>query len=204
MKDQIKKVALELFMKYGLKSVSMDDIAKAAGISKKTIYQNITDKESLVHETLLDFIIEDKKHVLAAIQSEECNALEKMVLVTQQGIEAFKKIKPTVIYDLQKYYHKSWKIVSAYHFEFMVTIIKDNITQGITEKVYRQDIDPEIVSKLFIGKMVMVGDEEQFPSSKFSKSYLYMQQLLYHLYGLVSFDYYKTLDKLATKLLQPQ
>lgn len=202
MKEEIKKVAIDLFMKYGLKSVSMDDIAKAAGISKKTIYLNIKDKKSLVHDSLIDFITEDKHHVLEAINRKDCNALEKMIIIAQQGVEMFKKIKPTLIYDLKKYYRNSWDIVQAYHFEFMHSIIKQNIIEGQKEKVYRSDADADIISKLFIGKMIMLAEEDQFPQHEYSKPRLFAQQLLYHLYGIVNFNHYTMLEKTSKSILQ--
>ena len=202
MKQEILKVATQLFLKYGLKSVSMDDIAKAAGISKKTIYQNIEDKKTLVYESLIDFIKEDKEMVLCAINRDDCNALEKMIIIAQEGIEMFKKIKPTVLYDLQKYYRQSWEIVQQYHFEFMFGIIKQNILEGQLEKVYREDADADVITKLFIGKMIMLADEEQFPNSSYPKPALFAQQLMYHLYGVVSHKHYPLLEKISTNILQ--
>ena len=202
MKEQIKKVAIDLFMKYGLKSVSMDDIAKAAGISKKTIYINIEDKKSLVHDSLIDFITQDKEHVLNAINRKDCNALEKMIIIAQQGIDMFKKIKPTVIYDLKKYYRNSWEVVQSYHFEFMHSIIKQNILEGQQEDVYRSDVDADIISKLFIGKMIMLAEEDQFPINEYPKPKLFVQQLLYHLYGLVNYKHYRQLEETSKSILQ--
>ncbi len=180
----------------------MDDIAKAAGISKKTIYLNIKDKKSLVHDSLIDFIMEDKKNVLEAVNRKDCNALEKMIIIAQQGIEMFKKIKPTVIYDLKKYYRNSWEVIQSYHFEFMHAIIKQNILEGQKEQVYRTDADADIISKLFIGKMIMLAEEDQFPIHQYSKPTLFAQQLLYHLYGLVNYQHYKQLEKTSISIIQ--
>ena len=49
-KEQIINTAFDLFSQYGIKSVSMDDVAKAAGISKRTLYESFGDKETLLIE----------------------------------------------------------------------------------------------------------------------------------------------------------
>lgn len=49
-KEQIINTAFDLFSQYGIKSVSMDDVAKAAGISKRTLYESFEDKETLLIE----------------------------------------------------------------------------------------------------------------------------------------------------------
>lgn len=202
MKEKIKKAAFELFLKYGLKSVSMDDIAKSVGVSKKTIYLHIKDKNSLVSETLQSFLEEDQTYVNNAIERKDCNALDKMVIINQKGLEIFRKMKPTLMYDLRKYYRESWDLVQSYHFEFMREIIKQNITEGIHEQVYREDADPDIVSKLFVGKMIMLAEEDQFPNSKYQKSTIFIQQLLYHLYGIVNYANYPKLDIISKQFKQ--
>ena len=189
-------------MKYGIKSVSMDDIAKEAGISKKTIYQHISDKKTLVLEALIDFIEEDQKMVLEAIGRKDIDAVDQMVIITTQGIKILKKIKPTVIYDLQKYYSEAWSIVEDHHFGFMKSIIRQNIEQGKKEQNYREDIDANIISNLFVNKMIMLTDEDAFPSADYDRAYLFCQQLLYHLYGIVHTSQHQRLQSISSQLQQ--
>lgn len=202
MKERIKNIALGLFMKYGIKSVSMDDIAKEAGISKKTIYQHITDKKTLILETLQDFISEDQRMVREAIGRKDIDAVEQMIIITTQGIKILKKIKPTVIYDLQKYYSEAWSLVEDHHFGFMRSIIHQNIEQGKKEKNYRADIDATIISNLFVNKMIMLSDEEEFPAAEYDRAYLFGQQLLYHLHGIVHSSQYQRLQSISSQLQQ--
>ena len=122
-KDKIKLAATDLFMRYGIRSVSMDDIAKEAGVSKKTVYQNIEDKATLVKESLHEILMKDREYVTASINLENTNAFEKLLIIFEKGFEIICKIKPTVIYDLQKYYRESWELVQVYHIDFMRKII---------------------------------------------------------------------------------
>ena len=52
MQEKIFSKAEELFMQYGIKSITMDDVAKALGMSKKTLYQYVKDKNDLVNQTI--------------------------------------------------------------------------------------------------------------------------------------------------------
>ena len=202
MKEKIIHAAVELFMKYGLKSVSMDDIAKSVGISKKTLYLNISDKQTLVEETLKEFLAKDQCYMLEITNRKDYNALEKMVDLTKKGIEIFRKIRPTLMYDLKKYYRDCWDMLQNHHVGFMHNIIRENIEQGQKEQVYRSDIDADIISKLFIGKIIILAEEDQFPIAQYSKPYLYLQQLLYHLYGIVNYDNYPKLEILSEQFKQ--
>lgn len=200
MKEKIKKIAIDLFMKYGLKSVSMDDIAKAVGISKKTLYQHVTDKKALVTEAISDYLKQDQEYIKNALERTDRNALDKMITIVEKGAETLRKIKPTVMYDLRKYYRDCWEMVESYHKGFFEEMICKNIKEGINNNVYREDLNPDIISKLFVGKMVLLANEEIFNETQFSKSYIYLQQLLYHLYGIINQSNYSKLEHISKQL----
>lgn len=180
----------------------MDDIAKEVGISKKTIYQHISDKKTLIKETLEDFLVEDREYVLAAIERKDCNALDKMIIIAEKGLEIFKKIRPTLIYDLQKYHKECWLMIETDHFAFMKSVIKKNILEGIKEDVYREDVDADIISRLFVVLMITLNDEDHFPSSKHPKAHLFLQQMMYHLHGIVNKKHFIELESRAKKIQQ--
>ena len=196
-KDRVIKLATELFMRYGLKSVSMDDISREAGISKKTLYQNIDNKQDLINKCLYSLILEDHKNIESIVNVKEYDALQQMVEIFKLAIKLLSSIKPTVIYDLQKYYKESWKIVENMHLKHMEHIVVDNLLQGKNEHVYRKNIDEEIVSRLFIQKMIAVTNDNIMRDTHKPLPEILYQNLLYHLHGIIDKSQYGRLEDLT-------
>ncbi|MDB5145664.1 MAG: hypothetical protein JWQ66_4377, partial [Mucilaginibacter sp.] len=98
----------ELFLKAGIKSVTMDDIAKHLGMSKKTIYQFFKDKNELVF-ALVRKKLQDDEDQMCAIISKSGNVIEEMINMMKCSEEIFSRINPIVIHDLQKYHPEAWK-----------------------------------------------------------------------------------------------
>lgn len=199
MKEKIKTTATQMFMKFGVRSVSMDDIARAMGISKKTLYQHIADKKSLVFEALEDFIQKDCELIKNILKQKDVDALDQMVQITTKAISITRKYKPTVIFDLKKYHKDAWNLVDYYQLEFMQAVIKENIEKGKQENIYREDVDGDIISSLFVRKMQSIV-EQGFFTPQYKIEYVFMQQLLYHLYGIVSQGSYPRLKSITSQL----
>ena len=101
--EQILKSVAGLYQRYGIKSVTMDDVATHLGISKKTLYQYFRDKEDLVRKvTLADK--EQRHFILQAVQSVERNAIEELFEVYKILKAMFRQENPAILYDLRKYY----------------------------------------------------------------------------------------------------
>ncbi|MBK9257902.1 MAG: TetR/AcrR family transcriptional regulator [Saprospiraceae bacterium] len=185
LKDTLWTSALELFLKYGIKSVSMDDLAKSLGISKKTIYTCIVNKEDLILKVLKNHLDNDEKIILQ-ITKESKDALDEMVQITNHVLLFLRKIKPTIIYDLKKYHPQVWKLIENQHFPFIENVIKNNLIRGQSESLYRKDANPDIISKLYVVKSLNIVDEDRFPLTEYNRTDLLMQMILYHLNGIVS------------------
>jgi TetR/AcrR family transcriptional regulator, cholesterol catabolism regulator len=184
-KDLIWETALELFMKYGIKSVSMDDLAKTLGMSKKTIYTFISNKEDLVNKVLSKHIKKDEEAILEIINASD-DALDAMVSITKHVLLFLRKIKPSLIFDLKKYHPAGWQMIETQHFRFIEDVIRNNILRGISEKLYREDADPEIIAKLYVAKSRYLVDEDYFPLTEYDRAGLLIQMIMYHLNGIVS------------------
>lgn len=185
MLDKIVQTSQGLFLKYGIKSISMDDIARELGISKKTLYKEVSGKKELVLlGTKMQVKIEH--NVIKEIQGQKSNALEKMLKLSRHVISFMRHMKPTLTYDLQKYHPDSWKLIETGHYDFVRSEIEKNLIDGIKEKLYRKQMDPEIIAKLYVGKMKMLVNEDEFPLRKYDKVKLLQQFLMHHLHGIVT------------------
>lgn len=95
-------------------------------------------------------------------------------------------MKPSLIYDLQKYYPQVWELIEDQHYGFIYRTIKANLKRGQMEGLYISTFDPDIIAKLYVEKTHCIVDEENFPSSKFSRPQLYEQLFMYHMRGISS------------------
>ena len=152
--ERILTHAHELFMQYGLKSVSMDDIATQLGMSKKTIYQFYADKESLVKEVVTKTTQENQLVCESDCEKSE-NAIHELFLAMAQMSKLYQTMNPSVVYDLHKYYPKAFQIFNAHKNVFIYEKIKHNIIRGIEEGLYRENIDVEIIARVRVESVIM-------------------------------------------------
>ncbi|TLU98137.1 TetR/AcrR family transcriptional regulator [Dyadobacter luticola] len=195
MKDRIIKAACELFWRYGIKSVTMDDIAKELGISKRTIYQHYADKEAIL-ALVIEEQINSQKCEMEKLDEQAANPIEQMMYASQQMRDTLSDMSPTLLYDLKKYYPAAWELFQTYKHEFILKSIRDNLVQGIELGLYRPDIDIEVLCVLRVEQVVMAFDPTLFPSKKFEMMHVQMQFLLHFLRGVLSekgFEYYNTI-----------
>ncbi len=181
--DKILTSAMHLFLKYGVKSVSMDDIAKKLGISKKTIYAAVENKKDLIYKVVVDFTKKEESIILEMIESKE-NALDQMLEIGKHVTRFFREMKPSLVYDLQKYHPKVWEYIENDHFLFIEETIKKNIALGQAHGYYRNDLHSDIISKLYMAQTKTLVDEDIFPNRDFAKAQLFGEFLSYHLLGL--------------------
>lgn len=179
------KSAKDLFLKYGVKSVSMDDIARMLGISKKTIYTEVSNKSELVEEAIRCFIEEEKEAISAIVDNSE-NALDEITGIAAFVMQALRKMKPTLSFDLKKYHPAAWAIIEHDHYMQIEMTIKNNIRRGIDEGYYRDDLDELLQSKIYVGLARLLVEDDFFNSGQYERPYLYKQLMTYHLNGILS------------------
>lgn len=190
---KIIETSEKLFMTYGLKSISMDDIATDLGMSKKTIYKHFSTKERLIRITLTHFLKREKK-IVAKINRDSENAVEEMISIGRHVIKMAKKFRPTLVFDLKKYHADNWELVEIHHHDFIKGVISGNIKRGIEEGVFRKDLNPEIIAQLYVAKSLIVSDEKNFVSQNVPLEILVKEHLLYHLYGVLSSEGIKLVE----------
>lgn len=184
-KTKILEVSRELFMSYGLKSVSMDDISRKLGMSKKTIYQYVANKNELVKEVIGHFLLSEHE-IIQNIIAESSDAIDEYLSLSRHFLNTVKKMKPTISFDLQKYYPESWQIIEENHFSFLQAIIHKNIEAGIADKLYRENVNADIISKLYISKNHAMADENLFPTEQYPRHELLIEFVRYHISGIAS------------------
>ena len=180
----IEKV-IPLFMKYGIKSVSMDDIANELGVSKKTLYLEFSDKSELI-EAAMNHAFSENKKFFQNVVLKKINAIESFIEVTKFVRRMLESITPTAYFDLQKYYPE----LLCGHIEVkrqeVISRLKENILKGINEELYRNDINIDIISKLYFFNIRNIVNEFYDFDNNFSKAEIFTEFVKYHLNSIVT------------------
>lgn len=192
--DQILETAQDLFFKYGLKSVTMDDLARELGISKKTLYSSFSNKQELINIITVKLIDQHEKDCEIIVKGAD-NAIEEILIFMNNISSIFQKFNLKITYEMKKYYPESWKIFSHYKNEFVLKRVTNNLRRGIEEGLYRKDIDVEITAKLRIEQMQLVANPSLFPSPDFNKREVSRQLFFQVLYGASTIKGHQLINK---------
>ncbi len=180
MDNKIVETAEKLFLKYGIRSISMDDISKEIGISKKTLYQSIDTKETLIYRVVKNHM-KREKHAIKAILNQTTNAVEEMILISRCLLTFLKGMKPTLTYDLKKYYPNAWNLIDEEHMTFISKVMKQNIHKGIQQDVYRSTINEDVICDIYVQSILNIS--QKIYSNPIE---IYKEHIIYHLHGIMN------------------
>jgi len=183
--NKIFSKAEEMFMRYGAKSITMDDISKSLGISKKTLYQYVENKVDLINK-VITFYVKRENEVMSEIQKKATDAIEEIYMISKHVETHLKVLQPVAMYDLKKYYNAQWELMHALHDEFIYNVIKENLEKGIKEGWYRDDLNIDIIAKLYVSRIDTFIDPKVFPFEKYNRVELHHEFIKYHLNATVS------------------
>lgn len=175
----------EMFLRYGIKSITMDDVARELGISKKTLYTFVESKDNLVKKVLENHINKEKE-MCSWMFKQAQNALEEMFVVMEMNAQQMAQMTTNIVYDLQKYHHDAWEMMENFQKGFLYQVVRANLERGVHEGLYRSDFDLDIVTKLHIANSFQIFDEKYFPQNAYRKEIVFREYLLHYLYGIAS------------------
>ncbi len=188
--DRIKSKAHDLFMQYGLRSVSMDDIANNLGISKKTIYQYYADKDELV-DAVINTVIGHNQLCCETDKASSENAIHEIFLAMDFMMEIFRSMNPSLLYDMQKYHPNTFQRFAKHKNEYLYSMIRENIVRGIGEELYRSDIKVDVLARFRVESVMLPFSPDFHSKVKSSLAMIEEELALHFLFGLVSQKGYK-------------
>jgi AcrR family transcriptional regulator len=173
MEIRIINTARELYFRFGIRSVTLDDIAKDLGISKKTIYLHFKDKDELVQRVVEDSVNEE---LLRAIQIKEKskNPIEEVIMSMKLMKEMLQDINLVLFYDLEKYHPVSFSKYAEFK-KLFYEIIKRNLQEGVDQNLYRKDINVEILTRFRMEIIDMGFNPQIFPQNHFNQIDIHLQ-----------------------------
>jgi TetR/AcrR family transcriptional regulator, cholesterol catabolism regulator len=188
MNNDLKNILLkvrEWYMKFGIKGITMDDVARELGISKKTLYKYVTDKDDLVGK-FVDYEIEIRQKEICKCINAEFNAIEELFEISFFINKIIRSQNPATEHDLEKYYpHHYQKIVKARR-EGVFNYILINIKKGKAEGLYRLEMNDEIIAKLYLSRSESIHSSDLFTVEEFTSMKLFVELLTYHIRGIAT------------------
>jgi len=184
-KKKILKGAESLFMKYGVRSISMDDIARHLSVSKKTLYQHFADKEDIVTMTCQSHI-EGIWKEFQDIKNNSKNAIDELAKISLCLKQNSEEMNPSLLFDLQKYHPRAWAVWLNHKNKFIRESVVRNLRQGIEEGYFRAEIDMEVIATMRLELVQMAFDDQVFPPSRFKLAEVQLQIFDHFVYGLVT------------------
>lgn len=191
---RLLEAAKELFFMHGIKRVTVDDICRHIGVSKKTLYLFFENKEKLI-ECLLEKNLNENKKEFEQIFKKSNNSVQEIILLMEHLAEMFSNINPYVFYDLQKYHPGVWKQFKEFKETFLFQIIVKNLEKGIQEGLYRHKINIEILARLRIEETQMALNPLIFHNAKYKISDIQIELLEHYLHGITTLKGHKLINK---------
>ena len=181
--DFILEHSRELFSRYGIRSISMDDIARELGISKKTLYQHVKNKADLLDRGFKK-VQEDFIGAVNRVCSRGMNAIDELLEVSKCVNRELMKYNPATVFDLQKYYPEVFNNHVAEEKKYTYRMILENLKKGISEGIYREDQDIELVANFYIQKVESIHDEKFLRQANITMEEIFEVMFENHIRGI--------------------
>lgn len=195
--EQILQKAHELFSIYGIRSISMDDLSTNLGISKKTLYRFVKDKEELIAKVVEGRFKTNTKKI-EALLSPSFNAIEEILALIGFFIETHQSYSPNMIFDLQKYYPEVYQTFRTQRKKKLQMFFNNNFKKGIREGLYRVDIDANVATKIIIHLSETIIESDTFTIQEITSPSFIEELYVYHLHGIISEKGQEVLKKIKT------
>jgi len=188
-KDDLLQCAIAKFTQFGSKHVTLDDLAKELGISKKTIYTFFKNKEDLVTSGVESLLNEYKGDINRLINSNSTDPILSVILIYKRGFEYLKYFKPSFLFGIEKYYPKANKLYQDFIEELSVDIILDLLIKAKKSGAIRNDVNVALVVKLYFYRVDYLLFKEGNLFKSYTETELFKHLVIYNLKGIISSTY---------------
>ena len=194
-KDRILLAAEKLFMRSGIRSVSMDDIAQDLAISKKTLYKCFENKDQIVHAMTASHLTREAAECEVLLTQAD-SAVAELFLMIDWMKSQFGDVHPSIFFDLQKFYPASWQLWVAHKNGYILRQIEDNLRRGIREGLYRPDLDVDVLARLRLAEIELSFAADVFPPRQFDPQRTMLAMLEHFVLGVATLKGHKLINKL--------
>lgn len=194
LKKQLVETAFGQFRQFGFKNVTMDDLARAAGVSKKTLYEQFADKDELVLESVKFMLNTNQTETDAAFRKAK-DALDEIASVLGLMEKMIRGMNLVCYIDLQRHYVEAFRYLTEHKESYLFKCISDNLRRGIAEGLYREEIDVAIISRFRMESALLVFQHNLFPPEQYDSVRVNKQIFEHYIYGLVTLKGHRLVKK---------
>lgn len=192
--EKILHGARDLVFRYGIKSITMDDIAKHLGMSKKTIYTYYSEKDKLIGK-LVEFLLHQNTCNIDNILLQSKDPIHEIMEMMKMMASTFSKMNPILFYDMMKYYPEAHQKFREFKEKKIINLIENNLKKGREMSLYRSDINIKILARLRVEQLDLAVNLDVFPPDKFNLVDVHVALLDHFLHGVCTIKGHKLLNK---------
>lgn len=192
--ERILNAAEGLFLKYGIKSITMDDIARKIAISKKTIYQFYQDKDSLI-EAVMQRHLQKQGEDLTAISRKAVDPVDETLKISEYIKKSLESINPSILFDIEKYHPKSFRMFQKHQDTKVHAMLLENMQQGRDMGLYRADINMEMLARLRMEEIRFACNPAVFPEAGFLPHEIHHELTMHFIHGVCTLKGHKLINK---------
>lgn len=185
MGELILTKARELFFSYGLKSVSMDDLAKLAGISKKTIYQAFADKNELVN-TIVDDLIRCHLQLFQECRQKAKNAVDEVLKQSSEPFDTWASVNQSFFYELERSFPEAWQKLEQHKRNTFRPGIMQNLEKGMAEGLYRPELEVAFTADIRLHQLTTALQPAAFANRRLPAAQLVRELTTFYLHGITT------------------
>lgn len=188
MENELKQIIIkvrDLYHKYGIKSMTMDDVSKELGISKKTLYQYVQNKDELVTK-VCEVNQDEIDGYFEKIKSKNLNAIQSLMWVNKLILKLLKEHNHSIEYDLRKYHPEVFFKLRVEGSKRMFESVLSNIIQGKKEGLYRKNVDENIITKLYVSRIENLTGGDLITREDMMNPDFTFQIMEYHIRGIAN------------------
>lgn len=183
-RERILDTALRLFRTYGMKSVTMFDISRECGISKKTVYEHFTDKDALINESI-DFMLSQRGSQINQC-AESDNAIAELLESLQYSEQFAQAINPVMFYELRKYHPEAWAKVDSFKQQTTLPTIRKNLDRGIAEGLFHNNMNLDVIARMRQLQLESVFSPEQYPATHYNHHEVLAELTWHYIQGVAT------------------
>lgn len=198
-KEKILSESEAMFMRYGFKSITMDDVARELGVSKKTLYQFFVDKNDLVAQCVENHLDKIREGCIF-INTHATDPVSEMLEISSHVGQQIKHVNPAALFDLRKYFKPVWDKLDDFRKQYITQNITRNLESGKKKGFYWKDIDTELTCKLYVYLLDFVLNPDNYYDKADFRS-VHLELIKYHLRSVCT---PKGLEVMENKLSQKQ
>jgi AcrR family transcriptional regulator len=166
-RDIIEKFRDYLYNMNSRAVITLDEISRKTGMSKENILHYFSGEEDLV-EKALEFERQGFEEIFQVHDFEGVNAIDILLTVSKEVASKFRDVSPSVTFVLKNHFPEIYQKHFELRRNFIYDKIKINLTKGISQGMYRDDLSIELVARLYLSRLIDLHNPDFFPPEEFS------------------------------------